>query len=301
MSGPKSSGKETTPDSHPPDWPYGQYPVGAAFRKVGGVTKSRRGIAMLSICPTPSVFQILPASLGLRAIAARGFGYACLILFALVPWHADAQQTFEVTLQPGEFSRSVAVPRNIPVTIFFRTPGYVCNWPRALILNTHIALMTERDLNQMEGFGTASGNAIVGAMNVIAATQSATPGIFGSAMTHLEFFSAQGKTFTLGEVESERVEVLSPNCYDLEIARSGVLQIQRVIRAHLGLPAPTAAFIPVVVPFVTQQYTPPAAPAAGGAPAAPAPAGRSKPACCSIVGVGSCSWQIRESGVCDGQ
>lgn len=203
------------------------------------------------------------------SLSASCLRYAGLVLVAFLSRDAVAQTgtTMEVTYQPGEFSKSVSVPRIYSTGVTIHTPGYICSWPTPDQIKVRLAagagLLTQR-LNQMEGYGSAGARDIVLAMNVIMGVQVnglADPvGIVSGG--HI------GSDRTGNVPSGGYLHTFARRCVDEQAARAGLFEIRRLIRAYLGLPAPTVAPTVFEIPA-------PTTPAAGAAPTSlgtPAPA-----------------------------
>jgi hypothetical protein len=184
----------------------------------------------ISLAPfaAPDIAPVLPT---LRAFSVRRIGYVLSILFALLSRDALAQaiQRVVVTLEPGEFRRSIAVVPGVLIQFEVTTPGVLCNWPSLNVLRSRIPLMNESSLNALEGHGTATSDAIARGLNVLLGD--------GPERVH----NIQVIRYMQAGIPRERLVpgldiTEGRNCLELEQARSALLQIRQVIRAYLGLP-----------------------------------------------------------------
>ncbi len=196
-----------------------------------------------------------------RTCSARSFGYACLILIALVSRDAVAQ-AIVVTLEPGEYERSIAMAGSGTRSIDLRTPGHICNWPSMEELRASLSTIFTVHVERLEAFGSATGADIVQAMNVIVGQI----GNIGAPGRPVYLFTG-GTRVLPPEASGTRAETFAVRCLDLANARIGLFQIRRWARANRGMPAPA------VDPTVFEMSAP--TKPAGGAPpslGAPAPA-----------------------------
>lgn len=201
-----------------------------------------------------------------RVLFARSLGYACLMLIALVSRNAVAQ-TRVVYIEPGQYGASIALPGDRSTNLRLHSrEGHVCGLPlhpsgsgRAFV-NSSISQIRESNLSQLESFGSDSPADLVAALKLVFPSlpihvyDAETKGVRPVAL-------GLGQPSVLNEVHYEGV------CLTLEHARVWVFQIRRVVRAHLGLAAPTAAPTVFELPPQTTPPTTLKPPTGIGAPA----------------------------------
>ena len=176
----------------------------------------------------------------LRGFAARSLGYACLIAVALASQDAVAQTPpIEVRLLPGETTRTLVAPSAPSFNVLYvASEVYVCNLPTAATINDQ--LLTDarfgrllRKLGFVEGVLTTS-DASIG--RAFAQVDSGSGGLSPSNSV----FSSQPLTFVQDRLgNTGTTHTVRSNCLTVPEARAGINEIRRIIRAHLGLPAPT--------------------------------------------------------------
>jgi hypothetical protein len=164
-------------------------------------------------------------------------GLAWMIVIALLPREAAAQSPITVTLSPGQTTQTLVAPNSLTFDVLYvASEEYVCNLPTAATINDRI-LTAARDgrlqatLTSLELLGTAS-----------AASIGQTYGrLVGAAIpVNGGAFSSQTVTIsqkTLGN--TGYTHTFRTNCLTVPEARAGINEMRRIIRAYLGLPAPT--------------------------------------------------------------
>lgn len=163
-----------------------------------------------------------------RTFSARSIGYACLMLIALVSRDVVAQTTIDVTLQPGEFSKTIQAPGTATFTVRYRNPIYLCNWPTTNQMKIAIeSAMSQgslaQRLSEMERRNGASGEAIADTLNALSGYQGA--------------FNGKDQEFTQQQLAAGPFTYTFMNrCISVEEARTGIGEILQVIRSYLGLP-----------------------------------------------------------------
>lgn len=156
-------------------------------------------------------------------------GYVSLMLMALSSPAALAQV---VTLQPGEYNRIIRVAPGSTHDVELSSPGHICGWPSLDHVRNRIARVNMNDLVQAEGIGTATGNAIRDSLNRMLALGP------GDRVSHFTGFVQRDQRLDSGQ--AELIVLFSRQCLGLEDSRSALFQIRQVIRAYLGLPAPSS-------------------------------------------------------------
>ena len=161
-----------------------------------------------------------------------------MTVIALLPREAAAQSPITVTLLPGETTQTLVAPNSLTFDVrYVASEEYVCNLPTAAMINGRI-VTTARDgrlqaaLTSLESRGTATGASI--------------------GQSYAQFFGA-GISPTGGAFSSETVTIsqkalgntgythtFRTNCLTVPEARAGINDMRRIIRAYLGLPAPTS-------------------------------------------------------------
>jgi hypothetical protein len=175
-----------------------------------------------------------------HAIAARWVGCACLVMTILRPEFAVAQAMpstpILVNLLPGES----AITLNLPVgtanafDVSFRTSeNFICNFPTAIELNAQLRAAAafgqlQTLLSQLESNGP------YGIQTLLAELGAVTDGkvtAYGATVI---------KRFTISQVAGgPYTHTYATGCLNVSAAWAVLLDIRRVIRAYLGLPAPT--------------------------------------------------------------
>ena len=190
--------------------------------------------------------RIFPATLAERArvsariSAARRLGFASLILLALLSRDALAQKpgAFDVTvtLLPGETAKTIVAPTGAFVHVaFVASEEYLCNLPTAAQTNAQLANLAafgrlQSVLTLMESAGTASAGGI----------QNAFGALFPASKLIASRFSRGSEQFSNSQmVNGPYTHTFAADCLTVPEARAGVNEIRRIMRAHLGLPAPT--------------------------------------------------------------
>ena len=172
------------------------------------------------IKPRRALLHIVPAGI---------FGYVSLMLMTLSSPAALAQV---VTLQPGEYNRVIRVAPGSTHDVELRSPGHICGWPSLDQVRNRIPRVETATLEQAESFGMATGNAMRDALNMLLALGP------GNRISHYTGFVQRNQRLDSGQ--TELTVLFSRQCLGLDEARSALFQIRQVIRAHLGLPAPSS-------------------------------------------------------------
>ncbi len=175
----------------------------------------------VTIDPHRAVPRTLPAGIS---------GYVCLMLMALSSPVALAQV---VTLQPGEYSRSIQVAPGSTHDVELRSPGgHICNWPSSNSVRIGIQRVSVAVLEEAESYGVANGEAIRLALNRLLGLGP------GGRVSHITRSVRSNQRLESGQ--TELVIVFGDDCVEVGDARSALFQMRQVIRAHLGLPAPSS-------------------------------------------------------------
>ena len=169
--------------------------------------------------------------------AGGSLARACLIAVALASHDAVAQTTsIEVTLLPGETSRSIAAPVGTNFSlVYIAAEEYVCNLPTEAQANYRLLFLAgmgtlQSTLTGIEGEGTATALAIRRAFNLLALPgDRALGGVFSRATQAVSRGALVNGPYTV---------TFASDCLTVTEARAAINDIRRIIRAHLGLPAP---------------------------------------------------------------
>ncbi len=176
-----------------------------------------------------------------RISSARRLGYVCLVLMALVSRDAFAQKPgaidVTVTLLPGETARTIVAPTggSFVGVALIASEEHLCNLPSAAQINAQLANLAafgrlQAVLTLMEGAGTASAGAIQQAFGVL----------FPANKLIASRFSRGTEEFSISQmVDGPHTLTFASNCLTATEAKTAINDIRRIIRAHLGMPAPT--------------------------------------------------------------
>jgi hypothetical protein len=160
-----------------------------------------------------------------------------MIVIALLPREAVAQSPITVTLRPGQTTQTLVAP-NTPHfdVLYVASEEYVCNLPTAATL--YDRLLTAARENRLQGTltalemrGTASAAAIGQTYaRLVGTLTSIGGGVFSSQTVRISQMQVGNAGYT---------HTFMTSCLTVPEARAGINDMRRIIRAYLGLPAPT--------------------------------------------------------------
>jgi hypothetical protein len=160
-----------------------------------------------------------------------------MLVIALLPGKAAGQSPITVTLLPGQTTQTLVAPNSLTFDVLYvASEEYVCGLPTAATLNDQLLTAArggrlQSTLTSLESRGTASAAAIGQTYAQVAgAGISPTGGAFSSQTVTI----SQKMLGNTGYLHTFRA-----SCLTVPEARAGINDMRRIIRAYLGLPAPT--------------------------------------------------------------
>ncbi len=165
----------------------------------------------------------------------RSFGYACLILIALVSRDAVAQTTIGVTLLSTETTKTIQAPRDLSFNVSYVTPPHICNLPSATAINARYSDLVTRGLlrqvlTQMEATALGSAVGISGALGTFLGLPASSLLYMGNVQSFSQAQLARGQI----------THTFATACLTLLEAQTLLYEIRRSMRADLGMSAPPA-------------------------------------------------------------
>ena len=162
-----------------------------------------------------------------------------MLVIALLPGKAAGQAPITVTLLPGQTTQTLVAPNSLTFDVLYvASEEYVCGLPAAATLNDHLltaarAGRLQGTLTMLESRGTASALSI-------GQTYAQLVGAGISASSGAYSFSSQTVTIAQKTVgNAGYTHTFRTSCLTVPEARAGINDMRRIIRAYLGLPAPT--------------------------------------------------------------
>ena len=160
-----------------------------------------------------------------------------MAVIALLPREAAAQSPITVTLLPGETTQTLVAPSSLTFDVLYvASEEYVCNLPTAATLNDRLQSAArggrlQATLTSLEARGTASAASIGQTYaQLVGAGISPNGGAFSSQTVTISQKTLGNTGYT---------HTFRTSCLTVPEARAGINDMRRIIRAYLGLPAPT--------------------------------------------------------------